>query len=197
VLVFGLEYRGINIGRYRIEAHPAPGGGWRFRGAFEGLAVARLLGFDLTLASRTGADLATRRFEKRIRSPVEGEIRLLAEVGEEVRALRYQNGRLVGRYRARTRPVWDDLSLVYHIRVQPRAGELAFLGLYGVVRGPLRALGTRRVEVPAGRFRARTFRFDEPAAFFELDLSEKARLPVRIVFGYGHERLIARLIGRE
>jgi len=196
VLVYGLEYRGLGIGRYRIEAR-AREEGWRFSGVLSGFALARIAGFDLALLSETGADLATRRFEKRIRAPLEGEIRLVAEVGDEVRARRYQNGRLAGRYRARLARVWDDLSLVYHIRVQPRAEALAFLGLYGVVRGPLAELGPREVRVPAGRFRTRVFRFDEPAAFFELDLSERARLPVRIVFGYGDERVTARLLRRE
>ena len=196
MLVYGLTYRGVLIGQYRVEARTRAGG-WQFSGALSSFALAKLAGFDLTLSSETGPELTTRRFEKRIRSPLEGEIRLVAEVGDEVRARRYQNGRLAGRYRARARRVWDDLSLVYHIRVQPRAGELAFLGLYGVVRGPLAQLGPREIRVPAGRFRTRVFRFDEPAAFFELDLSEDARLPVRIVFGYGSERVTARLVRRE
>ena len=195
-MVYGLEYRGISIGRFRIEAR-AHGNGWRFRGALSGPSLARIAGFDLALLSEASPGLTTRRFEKRIRSPIEGEIRLVAEVGREIRARRYQNGRLAGGYRARLVRVWDDLSLMYHIRVQPRAETLAFLGLYGVVRGPLVELGPRQIRVPAGRFKTRAFRFDGPAAFFELDLSEDGRLPVRIVFGYGNERVTARLFRRE
>jgi len=172
-----------------------PGGeGFRFQGALEPLSPARWLGFDLRLKSETGPGITTRRFEKRFRSPGTGEIRLLARVGPDLVAQRYQNGRLVGRYRARADRVFDDLSLMYHMRVRPEAGKIALIGLYGLVRGPVEALGERRVQVPAGRFIAQVFRFNRPEAYFELALAGPARWPVWIRFGFGSERLEARLL---
>jgi len=194
VLTYRLSYRGLYLGNYQIRARRLADGGWHLHGGIVGFSPARALGFDLEMDSITTPALTTRRFEKRIRAPVEGEIRLLAVVGERVRALRYENGKLAGRYRAATARVWDDLSLLYHIRVRPEEQNVAFLGLYGLVQGPLAALGSTTIETPAGRFRAQGFRFDRPAAFFEIYLSGRRRLPVRIVFGFGRERVTALLL---
>ena len=193
-MVYRLEYRGVYLGRYQLSAKKEAGGGWRFEGKIVGFSPARVLGFDLKLRSQTTPRLTTLRFEKTIQSPTQGTLRLVAVVGQEVRAIRYQNGRVQGRYRARARNVRDDLSLVYHIRVRPEAQNVAFLGLYGIVRGPLTAGRPRELQVPAGRFRVRSFRFDQRAAYFQVDLSEPERLPVRIVFGYGDERIVALLL---
>ena len=192
MLLYALSYRGVGIGNFELRAE-SRGEGWRFWGRPAGFSLARALGFELEMRSETGPDLTTRRFEKRLRSPLVGEILLVATAQEEVRAVRFENGRPAGSYRARVGAVFDDLSLVYHIRVRPRAGELAFLGLYGVVRGRLELVGEEEVRVPAGRFRAQVFRFDRPEAFFELALSP-SRLPVRIVLGYGGERVVASLL---
>ena len=183
----------MRVGTYRLVARPA-GEGHRLWGALEPLSPARWLGFDLRLRSETGPGITTRRFEKRFRAPGTGEVRLWAEVGPDLVAQRFQNGRLVGRYRARAGRVFDDLSLVYHMRVRPEAGKNALIGLYGLVRGPVEALGERKVEVPAGRFSARVFRFNRPEAYFELALAGSARWPVWIRFGFGAERLEARLL---
>ncbi len=193
MLRYALSYRGLGVGVYELRANPVEGG-YRFSGRLLSSSLARWLGFDLALASETGRGLATRRFEKRLVAPGVGEVRLVARVEEALLAERYENGRLAGRYRAKAGAVFDDLSLVYHMRVRPEPGTVAFLGLYGLVRGPVEARGEREVRVPAGRFRARVFVFDRPEAFFEIALSGANRLPVFIRFGFGRERLLAELV---
>ena len=132
-----------------------------------------------------------------IRSPLQGEYRLFARYQKGVlTALRYENGELAGRYRVRTERVFDDLSLMYHIRVRPQAQDLAFVGLYGLVKGRLVEAAPAAIKVPAGEYQARVFRFDRPQAFFEVYL-DKERVPVKVIFGYGKERISAELLRRE
>ncbi len=183
----------MRVGEYRLTAAFVPGG-HRLSGTLAPLSPARWLGFDLTLESLAGPGLATRRFFKRFRAPGVGEVRLEVRVEGELSARRYQDGRPVGGYRAKDPEVFDDLSLVYHMRVRPEAGKIALVGLYGLVRGRVEALGRREVRVPAGRFYAQGFRFDRPEAYFELALAGAARWPVWIRFGFGRERLEARLL---
>jgi len=195
-LVYTLRYRGLAVGTYAVTATQAGADAWNYVGTLNPTSLARLVGFDFSMESLTGSELTTRRFVKEIRSPFSGQIRLVAEVGKALVGKRFRNGRLEGTYRVARRQVWDDLSLLYYIRANPEATEVAFVGLYGVVKGRLQSIGTQLVRVPAGRFRAQGYRFNTPQAYFELWIAGPGRLPVRVVFGYRDERVEARLLRR-
>ncbi len=184
------------MGNFALSARRTPEG-WQFRGAPAGLSLARLAGFDLALFGKSDPDLRFYYFKKALQAPGVGRLELEGWRKERgFLAIRRENGRLAARYRYPGPKVKNDLSLLYHLRVRPEGGPVTLLGLYGPVRGRLKALGQVAVRVPAGRFLARRFLLDHPGAYFEALLAGKKRLPVKLVLGFGTSRVEARLLRR-
>lgn len=193
-LEYALYFRGLWVGNFALSAERTPEG-WRFRGAPLGLSLARLAGFDLALFGESDPELRFYYFKKALRAPGVGQLVLEGwRDGEGFIALRRENGRLAARYRYPDPEVKNDLSLLYHLRVRPEGGPVTLLGLYGPVRGRLKALGPTAVRVPAGRFSALRFLLDHPGAYFEAFLAGKTRLPVKLVLGFGQQRIEAQLL---
>jgi hypothetical protein len=118
-----------------------------------------------------------------------------ATVGEGLEVRVQSTDGKVRTYTSATKTVLDDISMLYHVRVNPNIDHVEFVDFPGLVEAPIQHLARRTIVTDMGSFMSRGYAFDGGDTKVEVWVSETPeRYPVMIRYGSGFSTLIARLI---
>lgn len=188
-LVYRFSWVGLEAGELQVTA-TAQAGGWRFEGRLIPKGLGVLLGYGYEVESLVDGDLYTLRFSKTLIEPFRGTTRLLAErpASHEplVVTITEPDGQKHG-YKADVRPVLDDLSVLYFLRLNPEARFVQMVDFKAII--------STRPEVLKDKEGMWGYRIAQNGATIEIWLRNDARrTPVFLAFGRDWGRLEARLI---
>ncbi|WP_018466781.1 DUF3108 domain-containing protein [Calidithermus timidus] len=188
-LVYRFSWAGLEAGELRLMA-TAQAGGWRFEGKLIPKGLGVLLGYGYEVESLVDEEFYTLRFSKTLIEPFRGTTRLLAErqAGQEplVVTITEPDGQKHG-YKAEVRPVLDDLSVLYFLRLNPEVRVVQMVDFKAIILS--------RPELLKDKEGLLGYRIAQNGATIEIWLRNDARrTPVFLAFGRDWGRLEARLI---
>lgn len=194
-LVYQVSWQSTPVGRQEMTIEKS-GDSWHYRGQATPQGVGRVVGgYALRAEGIMGPDFFTRSFHKELEMPRAGVRVLDATVSEGLEVRVQSTDGKVRTYTSATRTVLDDISMLYHVRVNPDIDHVEFVDFPGLVEAPIQHLEPRTIVTDLGSFMARGYAFDGGDTKVEVWVSETAeRYPVMIRYGSGFSTLMARLI---
>lgn len=189
-LVYRFSWVGLEAGELHVMA-TAQAGGWRFEGRLIPKGLGVLLGYGYEVESVVDEELYTLRFSKTLIEPFRGTTRLLAERSASQEPLVVTITEPDGQkhsYKADVRPVLDDLSVLYFLRLNSEARVVQMVDFKAIILSRPEVLSKDKEGLLG-------YRIAQNGATIEIWLRNDARrTPVFLAFGRDWGRLEARLI---
>lgn len=194
-LVYEVLWQSTPVGHQEMTIE-GNGETWHYRGEAVPEGVGRVVGgYALRAEGLMGPDFFTRKFHKELVLPRQGVRILDATVAQNLEVRVQSTDGKVRSYSSPTTTVLDDISMLYHVRVNPDVDQVQFVDFPGLVVAPIKHLESRTIETALGKFSARGYSFEGGETKVEVWVSESPeRYPVMIRYGSGFSTLIARLI---